>query len=356
MTWLDPLVPAIGGLLGWVFAIAFRAVAISRLARLASKTSTHVDDVVLASLRRPVVLWGALLGLQAGLAFSSYDPRSVDWLHRATVVLVVVSIAWTAGDIAAALVRVPPGAEGALPSARILSSALRASIVVLGILVALQTIGISVAPVLTALGVGGLAVGLALQDTLANLFAGFHILVSRQVRPGDFIQLSSGQQGFVQDISWRNTTVRQLSNNIVIVPNAELAKSVTLNYSLPDSEQAVLVEVGVSYDDDLPTVERITSEVAATVQREVPGAVREFAPFIRFHSFGDSSINFTVIMRGVAFTDNYLMKHEFVKRLASRYRAEGITIPFPQRFLHLAEPPEQVRRPDPTGSTGAPRR
>ncbi|MEA3244958.1 MAG: mechanosensitive ion channel family protein, partial [Gemmatimonadota bacterium] len=259
--------------------------------------------------------------------------------------IVILSISWTVGGMAAAIVQVPQGANGAIPSARILSTAARAFVFVVGILVALQTLGVSVAPILTALGVGGLAVGLALQDTLANLFAGFQILVSRQVRPGDFIQLGSGEKGFVEDITWRNTTIRQLPNNIVIVPNAKLSQQITINYSLPETEQAVLVQVGVSYDEDLPTVERITIEVARTIQRDVDGAVRDFEPFTRYHTFADSSINFSVIMRGTEYTSNFLMKHEFVKRLHARYKAEGITIPFPQRTVHLHQaPPEPPPR------------
>lgn len=330
------LAPLIGVVVGGAFGIVLRRIVLARLSRAAAATTTYWDDVALDAVRGPVVLWCLLLGARLGLSFSAYDARIVDTLHAVIVALVILSVSWTVGRIVGSAVRAPQLAGARLPSARILSTGAQAAVLVVGGLVALQTIGVSVAPVLTALGVGGLAAGLALQDTLANLFAGFHIVVSRQLRPGDFVQLSSGEQGFVQDIAWRNTTIRQLPNNIVIVPNAKLAQSIAVNYSLPDSEQAVLVQVGVGYDDDLAAVERVTIDVAAGVQRDVPGAVRDFAPFIRYHTFGDSSVGFTVIMRGAQFTDNYLMKHEFVKRLHARYRAEGITIPYPQRTVHVA--------------------
>ncbi|HUK62273.1 MAG TPA: mechanosensitive ion channel domain-containing protein, partial [Dongiaceae bacterium] len=189
---------------------------------------------------------------------------------------------------------------------------------------------------LTALGVGSLAVALALQPTLSNLFAGFHITLARRIRIGDFVELETGQQGYVADIGWRSTQIRELPNNLVIVPNARLAEVIVRNYSLPADEQSALVQVGVAYDSDLEQVERITVETAREVQRTVTGAVADFEPFIRYHTFADSSINFSVILRVKEFSDRYLVTHEFVKRLQKRYSASGIRIPFPQRVVHVA--------------------
>ncbi|MCA9381083.1 mechanosensitive ion channel, partial [Candidatus Dojkabacteria bacterium] len=184
-------------------------------------------------------------------------------------------------------------------------------------------------------GVGGLAVALALQDTLTNLFAGFYIIAARKIKPGDYIELESGQEGFVEDVSWRNTTIRTLQNYIIIVPNATLANVILTNYQLPVSDLAILMNVGVSYDSDLELVEKVTVEVAKEVMVEVAGAVPEFDPFIRYNDFAASSINFTVIMRGKQYTDRYLINHEFVKRLHKRYAKEGVEFPFPQLDLTI---------------------
>ena len=94
----------------------------------------------------------------------------------------------------------------------------------------LNAVGVSITPIITALGVGGLAMALALQDTLSNLFAGIHILAEHTIRIGDFIRLETGQEGYVEDISWRTTRIRMLPNNMVIVPNSKLAQSVVVNY------------------------------------------------------------------------------------------------------------------------------
>ena len=122
---------------------------------------------------------------------------------------------------------------------------------------------------------------------------------------------------------------------LAIVPNAQLASAVTANFSLPDPEQAVLVQVGVSYASDLRHVERVTVAVGQAVMPEVEGGVPAFTPFIRYYTFADSSIQFTVILRGRDYVSQFLIKHEFIKRLQERYRHEGIEIPFPMRTVQL---------------------
>ncbi|MFN3947612.1 MAG: mechanosensitive ion channel family protein, partial [Aquificaceae bacterium] len=209
------------------------------------------------------------------------------------------------------------------------------------VIIAFDKIGIAITPILTALGVGGLAVALALRDTLENLFAGFHILASRQIKVGDYVRLSSGEEGFVEDITWRNTLIRQPSNNIIIVPNSNLSTSIVTNFHMPQPELSVIIPVGVSYDSDLEKVERITLEVAKQVQREVEGAVPDFEPLVRFFQFGDFSINFNVVLRAKDFPSQHLLRSEFIKRLKKRYEEEGIKIPFPTREVYLASSPEE---------------
>lgn len=222
-----------------------------------------------------------------------------------------------------------------MPSASIIANILRLIIYIVGILVILQTLGISITPILTALGVGGLAVALALQETLSNFFAGIQVILSRQVKTNDYIKLSTGEEGYVADITWRNTTIRALSNNLIVVPNTKISSTIITNYHLPEQEMSVLVEIGVSYDSNLKEVEKITVETAKEVLQYVTGAIKEFEPFIRYHTFADSSINFSVILRAHEFTDQYLLKHEFIKTLHERYKKHNIEIPFPIRTVYM---------------------
>jgi small-conductance mechanosensitive channel len=208
-------------------------------------------------------------------------------------------------------------------------------LVVVGSMLLLDNLGISLTPVLTTLGIGSLAVAIALQDTLGNAFAGLYLQADRPIELGQFIRLETGEEGYVERIGWRSTGIRMLPNKTAVVPNSKLVQSTIINYDRPDQEIAVLVEVGVHYDSDLRKVERITCEVGKNVLQSTTGGVRGFEPFIRYHTFNRSSIDFTVILRAQRFVDNYLIKHEFIKALQERYRKEGIVIPFPIRTVHF---------------------
>ena len=139
------------------------------------------------------------------------------------VLILTISVA-VARFAAGAVSSVVTARAGVAQSATIFVNIVRVAVVGIGLLVLLQSLGVSVTPLLTALGVGGLAVALALQDTLANLFAGVHILVSRKVQQGDYVRLDSGQDGYIVDINWRNTTIRQLAEQPPDRPERDLRR------------------------------------------------------------------------------------------------------------------------------------
>jgi small-conductance mechanosensitive channel len=331
---------------GVIAALVLRVV-LRRLARQAQRTKWQADDMVL-TLMCFVVPWGAaIIGVWAALlGLPLADRWRTDADHALLAAAVLIA---TLGIARAATEAVRAGAlshSGTSGSATIFVNITRVLVLALGLLVLLDSLGVAITPLLTALGVGGLAVALALQDTLTNLFAGVHILASRKVQPGDFIQLDNGMEGYVVDTNWRNTTIRQLPDNLVIVPNATLAGSILTNYNRPQQEMSVLVQVGVAYDSNLEHVERVTCEVGSEVMRSVEGAVTAHQPFIRYHTFSDSSINFSVVLRAAEVTAQYLVVHEFIKRLHRRYQMEGIQIPFPIRTIMPAPGPGSV--PEPT--------
>ncbi|MCD6214216.1 MAG: mechanosensitive ion channel family protein [Candidatus Desulfofervidus sp.] len=309
---------------------------ISKLLDLTSKTKLRFDDVLIRSLKSSVVIWCLLLGIYIALNFISLPERFLALTQKILLVLVLFSVFLFLTRFLGDLVQIyEDKIRGVLPGASIFKNLIKGFVLVIGFLMILHTIGISITPLITTLGIGGLAVALALQDTLANLFAGLHLVATKKVRPGDYIKTETGEEGYVTDITWRDTTIRQLPNNIVIIPNSKLASAIVTNYYFPEKQLAVLVQVGVSYDSDLEKVEKVTIEVAKEVMQEVSGGVPEFNPFIRYHTFDDFSINFTVILKAKEFVDQYLVKHEFVKRLKKRYDQEGIEIPFPIRTVFL---------------------
>jgi small-conductance mechanosensitive channel len=322
---------------------ALRLVIGRRLMALVTRTKGQWDNIVVDELSRRVPLWSLLLGAYLAAGFWPLRPNVANAINKTLFALIVISLTFFAAAIVTRLTAVYGSTlQQTLPVTSLTQNVARGVVITLGLLIVLNGLGLSITPILTALGVGGLAVALALQDTLANLFAGIYITLAGQIRVGDYIRLESGQEGYVTDIGWRATRIRMLPNNIVLVPNAKLSQAIVTNFYLPDKELAVLVEVGVDYDSDLTKVERVTSEVAAETLQTVTGGAANFTPFIRYHTFADSSINFTVILRGREYVDQYLLKHEFIKRLHERYRREGITIPFPIRTVVSRQIPERV--------------
>ena len=336
---LDHLFFSLGFIIGgFVIGIIVEKVILARLKRFAKRTSWEGDEIVINSIKGIAILWFGLAGIY--LAFTNFPLKPVISTIMQKVLLVVVLFSATVvlSKIVVGFIGVHgKKTAGGLPSASLFTNITKGVIFAIGALIILQSLGVSITPLITALGVGGLAVALALQPTLSNLFAGLQIIISKQLEPGDWVELDTGAKGYVVDISWRNTTIQELPNNLIVIPNAKLANSVITNFSRPQKQMAVIIQVGVSYDSDLAQVERVTKEVAKQVVKEVQGGASEFEPLIRYHTFADFSINFSVILRVREFVNKYLVRHEFIKALHKRYKEEGIEIPFPIRTVHMKD-------------------
>ncbi|HAL45710.1 MAG: hypothetical protein A2Y12_07595 [Planctomycetes bacterium GWF2_42_9] len=314
-----------------------RTIVLARIAKW-SETKHLFSKKIIFIIKSPMVIWFLMLGIYLGLQTSDVPQGVINIVGKILLALGIFSITLVIVNISAAFINGHSTAiDSVMPMTSLTQNVARIIIFAIGLLVILNTLGISIGPILATLGVGGLAVALALQDTLSNVFAGFYITISRQLRIGDYVRLDSGEEGYITDITWRATQIRALPNNLILIPNEKLTKAIATNYYLPDKQMAVKVPVGVHYGSDLEKVEMVTCQVAREVMQTVQGGVPEFEPFIRFNAFADSSINFNVIMRACEFTDQYLIAHEFIKRLQKRYAAEGITIPYPIRAINYSQ-------------------
>jgi small-conductance mechanosensitive channel len=331
-------------LLPFLIALAIMAVLLVlrgilfRMARnWSEKTITKVDDILIASLKTPSFFWSIALGLYFGISVSDLPSKYMQPLNTTIYVILIISITIAGSNLSGKILRnYLFKTELPVPTTGLAYAVMKGIIIATGFLICLSVMGISIAPLLTALGVGGLAVALALQDTLANLFAGLHILLEKSIRIGDFIKLDNGQEGYVQDITWRTTRIKMLPNNMVVIPNSKLAQSVVTNYCLPEKQMMLFVSVGVSYDSDIDQVEKILADEALLAASDVPGLLDDPQPYVRFSpGFGASSLDFTIVCQVGEFVDQYLAQHTIRKRVFKRFRQEGIEIPFPQRTVHL---------------------
>jgi len=329
-------------MLGWLI----KKLVFPYIYRLTHRTRWKSDDLVVESAGKWLITWfflGACLYVLPILTATFSRIRENEKLiHNIIGALYIFTLTAMTARIAAGLFRIRSQRDGSeLPSTSILGNIAKAIIFCIGLILILQTFGVAIAPLVTALGVGGIAVALALQPTLSNLFSGLQLIASGKINIGDFVQLEGGQKGFISDITWRNTTITTPQNNIIVVPNSKMADSIIENFFLSDREFTFSVLVGVSYDSDLEKVETVSVRVAREILEKFENGIRDVEPFVRFYQFGDSSIDLKIFLRVKEYSDQFLVTSEFIKALHKAYNREGISIPFPVRTIVMDSPNKQ---------------
>ncbi|MEA5570339.1 mechanosensitive ion channel family protein [Calothrix sp. UHCC 0171] len=329
MTNIQWILPVLFILLGLLAGIVGEKVIYERLKNFSSRKKIPGSEIIMRSLHRMIFLWFVLAGCFSAILIHPHVNHGVnlDVLQKILFTIFLYSVTLVLARLSSNFINLFIRKTGG-NSASLFSNIAKTSVFGLGTLIILQTLGVKITPIITTLGISGLAVGLALKDTLENLFAGFHLIFSKQVRTGDYVKLDGGHEGYVTDITWRNTTIREVSNNAIIVPNSKLASAIFINCHLLAKESTLTVNVGVNHDSDLENVERITVEVAKDVMQQVSPKLVVHEPFIRFQKFGETSIDFTVFMRVNDFFDQRIARHLFIKALHKRFKIEGIkTLP-----------------------------
>lgn len=304
------------------------------LRRAMTRLGWFPGEVVFTAISGQALFWCSLLGLT--LAGQNLLPqgRWRDLLLQSTTFLAVMAVTILVVRLIINTVRFY-FVHQQIGSVSLINNSLRVLGTIVVIATALATLGVPVGPLLTVVAGSSVGLSLALRDPLSNLFGGMTVLASNKIRPGDYIRLNTGQEGYVTDIRWSDTYIRELANNLIVIPNALMTNEILTNFHRPDPELAVLLDMGFSYGTDLARVEAVVTEVAAEVMEQVPGGVPTFEPFVRFNVFGESSVRCTVILRGQSFVDQFLIKHEFFRRLSERFSAEGLPPPAPVRIVQL---------------------
>ena len=317
-----------------LLGVIFKSVIHQRLKKLAKRSKSEVDDLIISTIEPQVIFWFFLFGLTVGLKDLPITDQYLIYISKLLNILLIGSITHAVSKLVVGLFELWSKQQGGgFPSTTIFTNIVRITIYTIGLLIILDTINVSIAPMLTALGVGGLAVSLALKDTLTDVFAGLHILLSKKVEPGDFVSLDSGEMGYIQNITWRNTKMLERSNNVIHIPNTKLSSAIIKNYDSGDPSFSVKIPVGVAYDSDLEQVSRVVMEVANELHSKMDETNKDSEPSFKFKAFGESSIDLSVYFRGNKYGDQNPIIHEFIKNIHKRFKQEKIEIPFPVRTL-----------------------
>lgn len=343
--WLDPATAGVIVLISLVVAFIFHKAIVPITLRFTNWTSTDLDERLVKSIRWPLTL--GILSLGAYLAVTISWDLTVTERDRADAIArglgVVVGITAVVGLISSTidwyLASLSNRANHVVdlrlfPLIRRVGSVI---IYVIGALLVMDVMDINISPLIAGLGLGGLAVALAIQPTLANLFAGTYVMTEGVISTGDYIELEGGMAGYVVEVGWRSTRIRTWGNNLVVVPNARFAETIITNYQQPAPAVNVYVTCGVSYDSDLDHVEKICREVMDDLVQNDSNAIRSYGSWFAFDAFGDSNVDFWLFMQARDRVASFNLQSTLIKNLHREFRVENIIINYPVRTLQFPD-------------------
>ena len=343
--WLDPATAGAIALIGIVAAFVFHKLIFPLIVRFTHRTPTDLDSRLVKSVRWPTtlgfVVLGAYLAFTVPLDLTESQQSQVDTVGQALGVMIVITVVvgllsnaidWYLASLATSATRVVD--LRLLPLIRRVGGVI---IYAIGGLLLMDVLGINISPLIAGLGLGGLAVALAIQPTLANLFAGTYVMTEGVIATGDYIQLENGLKGYVVEVGWRSTRIRDWRNNLVVVPNSKFAETIITNFQQPTNAVNVYFECGTSYDSDLYRVEEICLEVMDTVVDSHPMAIKEYGKYFAFDNFGDSNVNFWLFVQATDRWGSFVVQSDMMKLLHKRFQEEGIVINYPVRTLQFPE-------------------
>lgn len=319
--------------------------------KLVSRTSWKIDDLIIQQIEAKILFWVPLLVILLAaddvLELMRAEAPVPFYVKRTITAIFILSFTHSFVQIVSSLLAFRNSESNNTSS--ILRNIAKILLYLIALLLVIQNYGVQVYPLVATLGIGGLAVALALQPTLSNLFSGLQIIASRKIQIGDLIELENGKKGVVSDITWRNTTITTWQNNTIIIPNSKIADSIVENFFLADRELLFSIPLGVSYTSDLQKVEKAVLEVATSIQNSAPECVPGFEPFVRFQKFGESSIDLSVFMKSKDFGGQFVIISLFIGGVHKQFGKEGIEIPFPIRTVYLHKADESSALPEENG-------
>ncbi len=317
--------------------------------KISHKTPFKLDTRILEETRRPafyfLIIFGFYLVLQRYFSLpalsQSHLAKFILGIFYSLTVLVITYLSFSFFQALAKwyLEEVAHRTKTTLDEEFIplLTRLLRIVLFFIAITIILSHFKVNITGFIATAGVASLAVAFAAQETLANFISGFTIMVDRPFRVGDRIQLPSGEIGDVYEIGLRTTKILSFDHNLIIVPNSEMTKSKILNYSYPTARFKIRMNLGVAYGSDMEKVKKIIYDIL----QKHKDVLDNPPPQVFFTNFGDSSLDLLIIYWIEDYRERLRIMDEINMSIDRRFAEEGITIPFPQRDIHIIPPPEE---------------
>ena len=322
----------------WLLARVLRYLLTTWGPKFTAFTSTDLDDRILLRITPPASMLLIFAGLY--LAIKSLPlAEKVHVIASGAVfianIIILTNISWRAMD---ELLRwyggemAESGRAGLdrqlLPLAEKLGTIF---LIGTALIIVLKHFNYDILSLVTALGIGSLAIGMAAKDTLANMISGFTLMIDRPFRIGDRIQLTGGQTGDVQDIGLRSTKIKTLDNQLLIIPNSDLCNTILTNHAFPDLRSKARINIGVAYGSDVDLVKNIMVSTALEIQQ----VLRDPPPEAFFTSFGDSALQMALFFWVDDYTLAFSTTDKINTLLMTRFAEQGIRIPFPTTSVYL---------------------
>lgn len=328
---------AISFLIRWAWSHVFLAIA--------RRTKTDLDEAILKATRGPVQF--VLLVASVVLAAHLYEEdlpdvtRHPSWgvFQGVLYVILVLAVIRLAYAVLKATIewygrRATDGGGNRYASyASVFRIVAKLVLTFIALTIVLDHFHVQITGLLATAGIASLAVALAAQETLANMFAGFALMIDRPFRAGDRVQLSNGQAGDVIEVGLRSTRILSFDNTVVAVPNSEMAKSHIVNFNAPDAHVKIRCTLGVAYGSDLRKVKTIL----LAVMGENSTVLKDPAPAVFFTEFGDSALKLLFVCWVADYREQFRVLDELNMAIKDRFEAEGVEIPFPQQDVHIRD-------------------
>ncbi len=337
--WADLLIAVAIIVLSFILAKAVKFFVTNIAPHLVAKTETSLDDEVLKAINGPLQVFVIACGIY--LAFATLNNLPGLLSDNLAVLLTIALIyigAYLLSNLAGGIINwykvdIAPKTGSDLDDVLMpfLGKAVGIIVFILATLMALTVLHVEITPLIATLGVGGIAVALAAQELLSNVFGAIAILSDRPYKIGDRIQVSDGMVGDVVEIGLRSTRIKTMDSRLIVIPNSDISKSDIINYSLPDAKARFDIKVGVSYDADIEKASGVLLDIA----RSTEGVLGDPAPKVYVKDLGNFSVNLLMHVWVKDYKLSWEVPDHIYRETLKRFAVEKISIPYPTTSVIL---------------------